>query len=98
MNSLLKILWMIPVNVCQCERSYSCLRRLKTNIRNTTGQERLSGLCLVNIERTFHIDLDTSVNEFVLKNKKEKNILKINKLMIIKFWNRKLIINVDQKS
>ena len=75
MNDLLKILWTIPVNVCECERSFSSLRRLKTYIRNTTGQERLSSLSLINIERSFiDIALDTIANDFVLKNNERKNI------------------------
>jgi hypothetical protein len=74
MNSLLKILWTIPVNLCKCERSFSSLRRLKTYIRTRTGQERLSSLALINIERDFEIDLDVIVNEFISKNKERKKI------------------------
>ncbi len=58
MNDLLKILWTISVNVCECERSFSSLRRLKTYIQNTTGRERLSSLALINIECGFEIELD----------------------------------------
>jgi len=74
MNDLLKILWTIPVNTCECERSFSSLRRLKTYIRNTTGQERLSNLSLINIERSFAIDLDAIVTEFVSKKQDRKKI------------------------
>jgi hypothetical protein len=48
MNKLLQILRTIPVNVCGCERSFSSLRRIKTYIRNTTGQERLT-INLINL-------------------------------------------------
>ncbi|CAF4273916.1 unnamed protein product [Rotaria sp. Silwood2] len=72
MNDILKILWTILVNVCECESSFSSLSRLETYIRNTTGQERLSSLSLINIERSFDIDLDTIANEFVSKNKERK--------------------------
>ncbi|CAF3969054.1 unnamed protein product [Rotaria sp. Silwood1] len=72
MNNLLKLLWTIPANTCECERSFSLLRRLKTYIRNTTGQERLSSLALINIERSFDIDLDLIVTEFVSKNNEKK--------------------------
>jgi hypothetical protein len=57
MNDLLKIWWTIPVNVCEFERSFSSVKRLKTYIRNTIGQERLSSLALINIERGFEIEL-----------------------------------------
>ena len=68
MNELLGILWTIPVNVCECERSFSSLRRIKTYLRNTTGQERLSALALVHVERDILIDTDAIVTEFVAKN------------------------------
>ncbi len=34
------------------ERSFSCLKRLKSYTRNTMGQDRLSSLALLAIERT----------------------------------------------
>ena len=68
MNQLLGILWTIPVNVCECERSFSSLRRIKTYLRNTIGQERLSALALVHVERDILIDTDAIVTEFVAKN------------------------------
>lgn len=74
MNKLLKIVWTIPANSCECERSFSSLRRLKTYIRSTTGQERLCSLALINIERSFDIDLDLIATEFVSKNKERKKI------------------------
>jgi hypothetical protein len=40
------------------KRSFSLLRRLKTYIRNTTGQKRLSSLALINIEHGFEIESD----------------------------------------
>ncbi|CAF1440606.1 unnamed protein product [Adineta ricciae] len=72
MNELLRILWTIPVNVCECERSFSCLRRLKTYLRSTMDQERLSALALVHIERDIIIDIDKIVEKFVRKNDTRK--------------------------
>src|ERR1700722_1790722 len=51
MKELFKIQCTIPVNSCECERSFSLLRRTKTYLGNTTGRDRLSGLALLNIER-----------------------------------------------
>ncbi len=34
-NELFKILWTIPVNSCEFERSCSALQRLKTYLRNS---------------------------------------------------------------
>jgi len=72
MNKLLQILWTIPVSVCGCERSFSSLRRIKTYLRNTTGQERLTSLALINIEKDYQIDIDAIVTDFVSKKMKEK--------------------------
>ncbi|CAF3901627.1 unnamed protein product [Rotaria sordida] len=74
MNELLKILWTIPVNSCQCERSFSCLKRLKTYLRNSMGEERLSGIALLNIERNFEINLDQIVTDFIVKKDIRKTI------------------------
>ena len=77
MNELLKILWTIAVNSCQRERSFSCLKRLKTYLRNSMAEKRLSGIALLNIERNFEINLDQTVTDFIVKKRyKENNFLK----------------------
>ena len=43
----------ITARSCSAERSFSGLRRLKTYLRSTMGQERLSNLALLSIERKF---------------------------------------------
>ena len=52
------ILAAIPATSCNAERSFSMLRRLKTYLRKTMGQERLTSLAGLNIEREY-------VNKFV---------------------------------
>jgi hypothetical protein len=74
MNELLKILWTISVNSCECERSFSCLKRLKSYLRNSMGEERLSGIALLNIERNFEINLDQIVTDFIVKKDIRKTI------------------------
>jgi len=74
MNELLRILWTIPVNSCECERSFSCLKRLKTYLRNSMGEERLSGMALLNIERNFEINIDQIVSDFIVKKDERKTI------------------------
>ena len=49
----LKILAVIPATSCSAERSFSPSRRLKTYLRNSMGQERLSSLALLHIEREY---------------------------------------------
>jgi hypothetical protein len=45
----------------------SCLKRLKIYLRNSMGEERLSGIALLNIERNFEINLDQIVTDFIVK-------------------------------
>ena len=35
------------------ERSFSALRRIKTFLRSTTGQDRISSIAVINIERKY---------------------------------------------
>ena len=49
----LKILAVIPATSCSAERSFSSLRRLKTYLRSSMGQERLSNLALLHVEREY---------------------------------------------
>ena len=50
------------------DRRFSTLKRIKTYLRTTTGEDRLSALALLNIEREFEIDYDEIVKEFVAVN------------------------------
>lgn len=45
------ILLTLPCTTCTIERSFSTLRRIKTWIRSTMGQDRLLGLALLSIHR-----------------------------------------------
>ena len=47
------ILTTIPATSCSAERSFSDLRRIKTYLRSTMGQDRLSSLALICIERAY---------------------------------------------
>nr|CAI5821152.1 unnamed protein product [Callosobruchus analis] len=48
-KNLLCILATLPVSKATAERSFSTLRRLKTWLRTTIGEERLTGLALLNV-------------------------------------------------
>jgi hypothetical protein len=62
----LRILLTLPVTVASGERSFSKLKRIKTYLRSTIGQERLSGLALIAIENEIakEIDLKEVIREF----------------------------------
>ena len=66
---VLKIFATLPVTSCEAERSFSTLKRLKTFIRSTMGEERLNSLAVLNIHReicnlVMEKDTDKLVNKF----------------------------------
>ena len=48
----LKILATLPITSCECERSFSGMKRVKTCLSSKMSQEHQNGLCLLN----FHLD------------------------------------------
>lgn len=48
----------IPVSTASVERSFSALKRIKTYCRNTVGQDRLSSLALLSIEKELLLQLE----------------------------------------
>ena len=59
----------------RAERAFSCLKRIKTYLRSTIGQDRLSSLAILNIENEYInlIDLDAVIDEFGnIKNRRMK--------------------------
>ena len=64
-----RILLTIPVSVASTERSFSKLKLIKSYLRSTISQERLSDLAILSIERELlrNIDFESLVNEFLEK-------------------------------
>jgi hypothetical protein len=60
----------LPVSIATPERSFSCLKRIKTYLRNTTGQERLNGLDSMNIHKDINGSVDEIFEEFFKKTRK----------------------------
>jgi len=60
----------LPVTSCEAERSFSALRRIKTYLRSTMKQERLTGLALLNVHNsTPYIPCTHEIrSEFLKKN------------------------------
>lgn len=54
----LRLLLTLPVSVASGERSFSALKLIKNYMRSTMGQERLTGLALMSIERDVRQSLD----------------------------------------
>ena len=74
---LLQILATIPITTCTCERCISRLCFLKTYLRSTVTQERLTGLALLSIHHDRYIDLDDIVNRFARNNERKMTLLNI---------------------
>ena len=60
---ILKLHSVISISIASVERSFSCLKRLKTYLHNKMGQECLSCLCSI------------SVHKDVIKQVEDKNTL-----------------------
>ncbi|XP_025208701.1 52 kDa repressor of the inhibitor of the protein kinase-like [Melanaphis sacchari] len=61
---LMSILVTLPVSTASSERSFSTLKRLKSYLRNSTSENRLTGLALMSIHRSISIDTQEVINEF----------------------------------
>ncbi|KYN15041.1 52 kDa repressor of the inhibitor of the protein kinase [Trachymyrmex cornetzi] len=70
-NIFLKILVTLPVSVATAERSFSTLRRVKSWLRASMAQERLSGLALLNIHKNINLDVDEIINKFSKKKNRK---------------------------
>ena len=68
-DNLLHLYFTIPITTCTAERSFSCLRRIKTYLRSTMSEERLNCILLhVHKEATDHLDLKEIVSMFISAN------------------------------
>lgn len=65
----------IPVSVASAERSFSKLKLIKSYLRNTISQERLSALAMISIENDVArtLDIDNIVTNFANSKIRKKN-------------------------
>ncbi|XP_028044471.1 zinc finger MYM-type protein 1-like, partial [Rhopalosiphum maidis] len=66
---MLIIICSLPISVATAERSFSTLRRLKTWLRSTIGEERLNGLALLHIHKDIPIDIENIITRFAEQKK-----------------------------
>ncbi|CAH1993665.1 unnamed protein product [Acanthoscelides obtectus] len=64
---LLSILITIPMSTSEAERSFSMLKRIKTFLRNTMKEERLSALGMLSAEKHFVSGIENFNNKVFLK-------------------------------
>jgi len=72
----LKILATLPITSCECERSFSSLRLLKTFNRTTMGDERLDELALVYIHQDREPDLQRISQKFFSMKNRRNDLIK----------------------
>ena len=70
---IVKIFATMPTSSAQAERSFSTLRRLKTYLRSSMGQERLSSLAIMYMERevvngVLESNMDRMIDTFGRRN------------------------------
>ena len=66
----------MPATNAASERSFTALRRVKTYLRATTGDERLNYLMTLHVhrDRTDTIDLVAAANQFVGKQENRRQL------------------------
>lgn len=67
---LLQILCTLPVSTATPERSFSSLKRIKTYLRNATGQSRLNGLAMLSMHKDVSLTADEVIDEMAKKPRK----------------------------
>ena len=75
-TKLLTIACTLPITSCEAERAFSTLRKTKTYLRTTMGEERLSGLALMNVHNG--VDISDVCKRFITKHPRRmfrKNLL-----------------------
>lgn len=67
-EALIRLLLVNPASSASAERSFSCLRRLKTYLRSTCGQRRLNNLAICHVHKDLmdEIDVNELMQEFIL--------------------------------
>ncbi|CAF1420640.1 unnamed protein product [Rotaria sordida] len=76
MMLMIKAALTIPVSSCTCERAFSKMKLIKTHIRTTMTDERLSDLCILSIERDFNIDFEQVIDQFAVNHNNSRILLR----------------------
>ena len=74
---LLLILCTLPVTSCSAERSFSGLKRIKTPLRSTMGNECLSSLALLHLHRDIDVRVEDIVDEFARRHPRRLQLVDI---------------------
>ena len=78
-QTLLKILCTMPVTSCTAERSFSALKRIKTSLRSTMTNVRLTGLSLLHIHQKIPVDTTAALDEFARRHPRRLEMMNVLK-------------------
>jgi len=87
-EQLVRLLLVIPASSCEAERSFSSLRRLKTYLRSSILQERLTHRAILHVHQ-LHLDnlnIDDIAKDFVEKKQCKTSCIRtflVNSVMIL---------------
>ena len=75
--TMYRIFLTLPINSAGAERSFSRLKLIKSYVRSTIGEDRLSGLALITIERQFasEVDYNEVIDNFARMKPRRKKLL-----------------------
>ena len=74
-KALMCILTTLPVSTATAERSFYTLKRIKTYLRNSMGDSRLSGLALLSIHREIEVNSAEVLDRFTKAPRRDKLLL-----------------------
>ena len=75
---LLLVSCTLPVTSCSSERSFSTLKRIKTYLRSTCGNERLTSLALMHIHRDVPVSSQEMVDKFTRLHPRRLKLMNID--------------------
>ena len=75
-ETLVRLLMVVPISSAEAERSFSGLRRLKTWLRSTMTQKKLNGiaLCHIHQERLDRLDRQKIAQQYVQGNERRRDV------------------------
>ena len=73
-STVLQLILVLPATNAECERCFSCLKRVKTYLKNALSQKKLNHLMILNIfeEETEELNLAEVANDFSCQFDKRK--------------------------
>ena len=79
--ALLQLALTLPVSTASCERSFSCIKTVKTYARTSMTEDRLSGLGLMSVE-----------NELTREDTFLDNVVGLHKFKVAEGKNRRIAL------